>query len=143
MYLAGKMSGMTLEEMNAWRLRAVELLGEFYHIINPCDYYTVDADRTVYPDGGKEFNITELEVKEYDLWAVEHSDIILVNFDYPDSIGTAIEIHMAHEVWKKPVIAFGGASAYIHPWVRFCATKRCETVEDAVDYIHKFYTNNF
>lgn len=132
-YLAGKMSGILPEIANKWRLEAVELLKENFKIINPCDYYNFEMDRSTY---------TDLEVKKFDLWAVENSDIILVNFDFPDSIGTAIELHMAYEIWDKPVIAYGGLHVEVHPWMKLSVTKWCNTLEDAIDHINKYYLPN-
>lgn len=132
-YLAGKMSGLSFEEMNGWRLEASKLLKENFHIINPCDYYNFKNDPSTY---------TEREVKEFDLGRVNGSKILLFNLDYPDSIGTAIEIHMAHDEWHIPVIAYGGKNVQVHPWIELSITKRCDTLEDAINHINKFYLPN-
>jgi len=133
LYLAGKMSGLSIEEMSGWRLVATKLLDDDFHIINPCVYYNFEMDRSTY---------TESEIKEFDLHMVKRSDIILVNFDFPDSIGTAIELHMAHDVWNIPVVAYGGLSTEVHPWMTLSVTKRCKTLSDAVSYIYKYYLKN-
>jgi nucleoside 2-deoxyribosyltransferase len=132
-YLAGKMSGLTFEEMNKWRSKASELfkLYKDVHIENPCHYYNFELDKSTY---------TEIEVKEFDLWLVKNCDIVLVNLDHPDSIGTAIEIHEAHNNWNKPVIGFGTTKN--HPWIELCITKRCDTLMDAVTHIVNFYLPN-
>lgn len=128
-YLAGKMSGLSFDEMNKWRKEATELLRyENVHIENPCHYYNFEMNPEDY---------TENEVKKYDLWLVKNCDIVLVNLNHPDSIGTAIEIHEAYNNWNKPVIGFGIAKN--HPWIELCITKRCETLEDAVNHIKDFY----
>ena len=133
-YLAGKMSGLSFEEMNSWRNEAIKLLSKTeypIHTENPCDFYNFEM-----PTG----SYTESEVKKFDLWLVENCDVVLVNLDYPDSIGTAIELHMAHDVWNKPVIAFGTAKN--HPWIELSITKRCNTLEEAVEHITYFYLSN-
>jgi len=129
-YLAGAMSGLTLEEMNQWRLMANSSLKDNFETINPCDYYNLMFDTDTY---------SELEVKKFDLWAVKHSDIILVNLDCPNSIGTAIELQMAFDVWHKPVIAYGGNNAFVHPWILLSITKRCNKLKEAVTYINEYY----
>lgn len=132
-YQAGKMSGLTMEEMNEWREEATnrfEFISDLIQTLNPCHFYNFEIDPSTY---------TDFEVKEFDLWLVKNCDLVLVNLDYPDSIGTAIELHMAQE-WKIPVISFGTAKN--HPWIELCITKRCETLEDAIDHICKFYVDN-
>jgi len=129
-YLAGQMSGLSLKEMSEWRKEATTLLEENFKVISPINFYNFEIDPS---------NYTDKEVKEFDLLAVKKSDIVLINFDYPKSIGSAIEIHMAHDVWGIPVIAFGGKNVYIHPWMKVSVTKWCDTLEDAVNHILSFY----
>lgn len=134
-YLAGKMSGLSFEEMNEWRLKAKE---EFKYqnrdkdiklnIFNPCDYYNFNLNAETY---------TEKEVKKFDLYHVKSSNVVLINLDYPDSIGSAIEIHMAHDEWRIPVIAFGKTKN--HPWIMESVDKFCNNLEEAVEYISDFY----
>ena len=132
-YLSAKMSGLDPEVANAWRLKATEFLEENFNVFNPCIYYNFSMSPLSY---------TEEEVKQFDLWNLKHSDIVLVNLDYPDSIGTAIELHMAHDEWEIPVIGYGGKDLWIHPWMKLCITKRCDMLEDAVNYINGYYLPN-
>ncbi len=133
-YLAGKMGGLSLKEMNTWRLQAKSLLEVSDRIAtqNPCDFYNFERDRSTY---------TDLEVKRFDLFLVKNCNLVLVNLDHPDSIGTAIEIHMAHDVWNIPVIGFG--TAINHPWIETSIDKKLNSLEEAVDYINEFYLVNF
>ena len=133
-YLAGKMQGLTFDKMNEHRIEAATLLEENFHTINPCDFYNFKMDKSEYTDS---------EVKEFDLMQVKNSHIVLVDLEHPDSIGTAIEVHMAHDVWGIPVIGYGGCKDEIHPWIKLNLTKWCDTLEDAVNHINKFYLPNF
>ena len=133
-YLAGKMQGLTVEQMNESRTEAAKLLGENFHTINPCNFYNFEMDKSEYTDS---------EVKEFDLIQVKNSHIVLVDLKYPDSIGTAIEIHMAHDIWGIPVVGYGGRSEDVHPWIKLSLTKWCNTLDDAVNHINKFYLPNF
>lgn len=133
-YLCGKMSGLTFEEMNTWRVEATNLLklhNDDIHMENPCDYYNFELDPSTF---------TDKECKEFDLWLVKNCDIVLVNLNYPDSIGTAIEMEMASR-WNIPVIAFGTRDD-VHPWMKLCVTKWCKTMEDAIEHILSFYVPN-
>lgn len=136
-YLAGKMAGLTYEKMNSWRVKAEILFNDYdsnVHIINPCNYYNFTLNPNTY---------VEKEVKEFDLHMVKNSNIVLVNLENPDTIGTAIEIHMAHDEWKIPVIAYGRTEERkVHPWMDLSITKECKTLYEAVDYIMAFYYPN-
>ncbi len=134
-YLAGAMSGLSKEEMNQWREDTTQQL-DFHNIktLNPVNYYNFELDPTTY---------SELEVKNFDLHLVRNCDVVLVNLNRQGSIGTAIECHEAYENYKIPVIAFASKENYakVHPWVQ-CSVSRCEeTVEDAIDYIVRFYSD--
>ena len=133
-YLAGKMSGLTYEQMNDWR-RKVKTYLEGYGVqcLNPVDYYNFELDRSTY---------TEKEIKEFDLFLVKMSSLIIVNLEYPDTIGTAIELQKAQD-WGIPVIAFGRTEERpVHPWLDLCITKECKTMADALNYIVEFYLPN-
>lgn len=134
-YLAGKMSGLTFEEMNSWRAKASVILegyGEYIHTENPCHYYNFEIDPNSFSDH---------ECKEFDLWLVKNCDLILVNLDFSDSIGTAIEIELASRIWNIPIIAFGTRKD-IHPWIKLSITKHCPTMEEAIEHIINFYLPN-
>ena len=146
-WLAGKMSGLTFDQMNAWRINATRLLriasDNKIQTINPCDYYNFKMSPNTY---------TENEVMEFDLHMVKASDLILVNLENPNSIGTAIELYYAHDILNKPVIGYGlnetnlchplNETNLCHPWMKLCLTKECKTLEQAIDYIVNFYLPN-
>lgn len=138
-YLAGKMSGLTYDEMNEWRKKMRDKLIEissFYdkkvNIINPVLYYNFEEKR----------HQSETEVEEFDLAHVISSDIIVVNLNgLSNSIGTIIELHDAHYHHKIPVIAFGDKKVYesLHPWVKNDITRVEKDIVSVVNYIRDFY----
>ena len=138
-YEAGKMSGLSFEEMNAWRenlksklLYAAEITNYQIQVINPVDFY--NFEEKVYQ--------SEIEVEEYDLAHVVSSDIIVVNLEgLISSDGTKIELHDAKYHNRIPVIAFGERRLYedLHPWVKNNITRVEDTMEDVVRYIQEFY----
>jgi len=120
--------------MNGWREQVTKLLkqqSDSIHTENPCHFYNFQMDENTY---------TDHEVKKFDLWLVRNCDLVLVNLDFPNSIGTAIELHEAHDNWNKPVIGFGINKA--HPWVELSLTKKCKTMEEAIDYLMSYYFVN-
>jgi len=137
-YLAGKMSGLSFEEYNTWRVNAKRLLkiasDNQIHMISPSDYYNFEMNPNTY---------TESEIKKFDLHMVKTSDLILVNLNEPNSIGTAIEMYYAHDILDKPVIGYGINEVNLcHPWMKLCLTKECMILEEAVRYIVDYYLPN-
>jgi nucleoside 2-deoxyribosyltransferase len=137
-YLCGAMSKLTLEQMNGWRVEAkLKLLAQnkdLYSLCieNPVQYYNFELDTASFSDH---------ECKSFHLWLVEHCDIVLVNLDYPDSIGTAIEMELASRFWNKPIIAFG-TRENVHPWMKLAVTKQCKTMDEAITHMFDFYFPN-
>ena len=77
---------------------------------------------------------------EFDLYNLRKSDIIIVNFNSPNSIGTAMELMLAREL-RKPVIGLNNDSINLHPWIAECVTRECSTFEELVEHIVEFYLN--
>lgn len=138
-YLAGKMSGLSFDEMNEWRneakhklLTAAYMSGACVKTINPVNFYNFEGKR----------HQTEIEVEEFDLAHVTSSNIIIVNLDgLSSSVGTIIELHDAHYHNRIPVIAFGDKDIYdnLHPWVKNSITRVEENIDDVITYIKDFY----
>lgn len=138
-YEAGKMSGISFEEMNLWRqelksklLIAAQISDYQAQIINPVDYYNFEEKRYQ----------SEEEVGDYDLSHVISSDIVIVNLDgLNSSDGTKLEIHDAKYHNKIPVVAFGNKELYeqLHPWLKRNITRVEKNIDDVVSYIHEFY----
>ena len=140
-YLAGKMSGLSFEEMNGWRDILKSMLTQYaelsdvnVRVINPVVYYNFEETR----------HQSEVEVEEFDLAHVTSSNIVIVNLNgLNDSIGTIIELHDAHYHHKIPVIAFGDRELYdnLHPWVKNAITRVENSMADVCNYIRDFYLN--
>ena len=138
-YLAGKMSGLSLNEMNEWRIQAKhELLStanvQDYRllVINPVEYYNFE----------NAVQQSEEEIEDFDLSLVLKSDFIIVNLKGLDSsTGTQIELHDANYNHKIPIFAIGSKSVYddLHPWIKRCITRRENTIHELCDYLQHFY----
>jgi len=127
-YLAGKMTGLSKEQMNEWRDKATDdLLEAGYKVLNPVD-----------TDFGT--NVTDREIIHSNDFQIRHSDIILAELDYEQiSIGTICEIVEARRQ-GKPVIAWGTACNIInHPHIKGRITRHYEDLVDAVQYIIENY----
>lgn len=135
-YLAGKMSGLSNEEMTEWRnlirdqlYKYADIAGKMIKVISPCDYYNFDNPR----------HQNEKEVMEYDLSLVRKSDIVIVNtFQLNTSVGSIMEVYEAHKL-GIPVIAYGVSYDYLHPWLKECINREEICVVDLCEYIKDFY----
>lgn len=136
-YLAGGMSNLTFEQQNEWREHIIKKLKNnndmFWHkyildIINPVQYYNFES---------VEYK-TQKEVMEYDLNHVRTSDLIIVNFNDPKSIGTAMEIMLAREL-HIPIIGLNTSNKELHPWLIESCTRICETMDELINHITDFY----
>ena len=138
-YLAGKMSGLTYEQMNDWRVSltnrlnvAAENAGYKITVINPVLFYNFEEMK----------HQSEKEIRDYDLAHATTSDVVIVNLNgLGTSDGTKFEIHDCNYHKHIPVIAFGGKRLYedLHPWVKDDITRVEENTQDVVNYIRDFY----
>lgn len=134
-YLAGAMSGLTFEEQNNWRKTVSGILSRYdskycVNCINPVDYYNFE-------DSPKRYD-TELEPMQFDLYKLKHSDLVIVNFNRPESLGTMAEIATAYEL-RIPVIGLKDKSTKLHPWQECMCAKMFTDLYDMLIYVKNFY----
>lgn len=136
-YLSGGMSGLSYEEQFKWRSNVMNAIryGDYNYekkplFFNPVDYYNPHIEQ----------HKTEKEIMEFDLYNLRKSDVVIVNFNSPNSLGTAMELMLAKE-YRIPVIAFGMNGQQIHSWLVECCTRICENMREAVDYTVEYFLN--
>ena len=137
-YLAGKMSGIDIEESDTWRRLSTILIrdraytqGVKVNVVNPNNFYNPNTK------GHK----TEKEAMQFDLNHVSTSDLIMVNLkEVNTSVGTAMELLTAAQL-NIPVIAFGTGEEYseTHPWIKECISRVESNMVDAIEYIRDYY----
>lgn len=136
-YLAGGMSGLTFEDQVKWRSKVRDAIlygGYDYeckpHFFSPPEYYPIDEP----------VHKSEREAMEFDLNALRKSDLVVVNFNAPNSLGTMAELAIAYEN-RIPIIALNIDGVELHPWaVEFC-TRICDDMYELVDHISSHYLN--
>ena len=136
-YLSGGMSGLTFEEQLKWRTNVMSAIryGDYNYekkpiFFNPVDYYNYEETR----------HTTERELMEFELYNLRKSDLVIVNFNAPNSIGTAMELIIAKE-YRIPVIAFGIGDKQVHPWLLETCTSFCGSMREAVEHTVDYYLN--
>jgi nucleoside 2-deoxyribosyltransferase len=134
-YLAGGMGGLSIEEQTAWRNDIEKMItpygedvGVSTYFFSPPYYYQPDGD----------YHKSEKEARDFDLNRLRHSDVVIVNFNVPNSIGTAQELAVAYE-HRIPVIGLNEDANELHPWLYECCTRICETKQELLEHIVNFY----
>ena len=134
-YTAGAMKNIVFEEQIKWRskVRDAILYGGYDYeckpyFFSPPEYYPIDEP----------VHKSEREAMEFDLNALRNSNLVVVNFNDPKSIGTAMELMLAKER-NIPVIGYGVNGQTIHPWLLECCTRVCDSLKETVEHIVDFY----
>ena len=131
--MAGGMAGLSVEEQMEWRNDIKKRINNSLihyptYFFQPPYYYQPDGD----------YHRSEREAFLFDLNRLRHSDVVIVNFNVLKSIGTAMELAVAHEN-RIPVIGLNENKNELHPWLYECCTRICETREELVRHIVDFY----
>lgn len=136
-YLSGGMSGISFEEQSKWRKQIMDAIkyGDYDYakkpsFFNPVDYYNFEETR----------HKSEREAMEFDLNGLRKSDLVIVNFNNPKSIGTAMELMLAKER-NIPVIGWNPSGEPLHPWLIECVTRMCDSLKEVVEHTVEFYLN--
>lgn len=97
---------------------------------NPIDYYSFEEVRYK----------TQREVMNFDLNALRNSNLVIVYFNDPSSLGTCAELAIAYDM-KIPIIGINKDNKELHPWLECFCDRICESLKEAVEYVVEFYLN--
>lgn len=135
-YLSGGMGALSFEEQSKWRQQVMDAIKFNYDcekkvsFFNPVHYYNFEDVRYK----------TQREVMQFDLNALRNSDLVIVNFNDPSSLGTCAELAIAYDM-KKPIIGINKDNKELHPWLECFCDRMCQSVKEAVEYVVEFYLN--
>jgi len=137
-YLAGGMTGLSLEEQSLWRikmtgnlfteLRANDKTSRHITVVDPTEYYDISEDG----------DYTEKEAMLFDLDKVRKSDLIIMNYNAPLSLGSMAELAIGWE-HRIPIIGLNEDNKGLHPWQIEMTTKMFNNTEDLTQYAVKYY----
>lgn len=139
-YLAGGMGKFGIEQFdksNKWRVDIKNQIEEIscgkVKCCNPNDHFN-------FLEVGYK---TQREPMEYDLHRIKNSDLIIVNFNDPDSIGTASELAIAYDR-RIPIIGLceNGEENKLHPWLKEFCNRIFNDREDLILYVIQHYVND-
>ena len=127
------MDGVTVEEGNAWRIKATKYLKDRgFDTYNP---YDGKMPGHVYEPN---------EVNDRDIYFLDKADLVLANLELPPVIeNSKIPFFTIGEVYlakrdRKPVIAFTNCLANRHGY-KATVSKSFTNLDDAMEYIALFY----
>ena len=119
------------KEVNGKLFRMADLAGTDKRpvCINPNFHFNF-LDNTTYK--------SNREIKEFDIYKATHSDLIIVNFLVPDSIGTSKEIAICHYL-GIPVIGLNEQNLELHPWDVDDCNRIFNDMDEMLEYVVKHY----
>lgn len=136
-YLSGGMGNLSFEEQSKWRKQIQDAIkfGDYDYnkkpiFFNPVEYYNFEEVR----------HRSEREVMEFDLNGLRNSDLVVVNYNDPKSLGTCAELAIAYEM-KTPIIGINEGEKELHPWLIEFTNRMCFSLREAVEHIVEFYLN--
>lgn len=138
-YLAGAISGLSLEEQNGWRMKFINFIKDtdMYHkltIFNPVDHISDFESSPFYMD--------ERQAMDYDLSVLRKSDLVIMNFNNPNSIGTACELGIAYEK-RIPILGLNEDKLELHPWQAMMCSKIFTEWDWMISYFIEHYYNEW
>lgn len=129
------MGSLSWEEQTKWRQQVKNEI-----LSRDCDKIAQFFDPTLYYNFEHNWHKTEKEPYEFDLYNLRKSDLVIVNFNDPKSIGTACELILAKEL-HIPVIGVNENKVDLHPWLCEAVTRMCDSIEELIEHVIDFYLN--
>lgn len=135
-YLSGGMGNLSFEEQSKWRKNIQDAIKFNYDcekkpiFFNPVDYFNFEEVRYQ----------NQREVMEFDLNGLRHSDLVIVNFNDPASLGACAELAVAYEM-KIPIVGINKDGKELHPWLIEFTSRMCSSLKEAAEYVVDFYLN--
>ena len=136
-YLSGGMGNLSYEEQSQWRQRVIDAIkyGDYHCekkaiFFNPVNYYNFE----------ERHHKLEKEIVEFDLNAVRNSDLIIVNFNDPKSLGTCAELAIAYDR-HIPIIGINKDGVELHHWLTEFTMRMCDSIREAVEYTVDYFLN--
>lgn len=134
-YFCGGMTGLTFEEYNSWRVNlktTLEDVNPNIKCINPGEYFSLDDVET----GGDEI---QRRAMNFDLYKVKNSDLVICNFNSPNSLGSMAEMAIAYDR-GIPIVGLNIDHKHIHPWSKNMCEIIFDNIEELILYVLKYYT---
>lgn len=128
-YMSGGMSNVT-DEVIQKREKLAEMMEALdnFRVFKPWEFYNYNI----------KLHESEREIMNYELYQLKHSDIVIVDLIDPKSIGTAMELAVAHE-HGIPIIGYNPYNNKLHPWITEMCHRIFKTTVDLGHYVGRYY----
>jgi hypothetical protein len=141
-YLCGSIGTKSFEEALEWRRKAAELLAPEFAVLSPLREYDGlaidDAAKRVFDPRETAGKYTDAEIVSRDLRDIRRCQLVLRHYTGP-SEGSPMECVYAKQ-FDIPVVVSGiDDPATASPWLRYHSVKVLPTLEEAVDYIKRYW----
>ncbi len=134
-YLSGGMSNLSIEEQTKWRQQVKNaILYEGHDLFYKPNFF----DPTQYYGFEEDLHKSEREAMNFDLYKIRESDVVIVNFNDPNSVGTAMEMAIAYE-YRTPIIGLNRNGVKLHPWLECMCDRICIDMRELVTHVVEFY----
>ncbi len=128
-YLSGGMKNISFEKQSQYREYIEQsFAGYECKIFNPVKYFNYQIQK----------HKTEKQVFLFELDNVRKSDLLIVNFNDPSSLGTMTELAIAYEN-RIPIIGIRENSEELHAWHIEMCDVIFESTDEATDYVKVYY----
>jgi len=148
-YLAGMIGGLSYEEASVNRKQATNLLLERgWDVLDPMRGYEILSTLAVIEEGDKVKSllggVTDTAILQRDRDDIRRADLILIESGNKASWGTAFEFEFAYSLGKPIVVICDKDSpTRNHPWCRTMSSYFAETVDEAVEFIDRWYDRGY
>lgn len=147
-YLSGRIGGLTYEEASKARNHAAALLLRTgWDILDPMRGYEILSTLKVIEEGSQVksmLGVTDAAILQRDKDDVRRADVLLIFSGNQASWGTAFEWELAFELGKPIVVICDEDSpTREHPWCRQMASGFFANVEDAIEFINKWFDRGY
>lgn len=74
----------------------------------------------------------------YEIHNLKKADVVVANLNNQDSIGTCMEIAIAHD-HGIPIVGLHDGDEPLHPWLEECCTRVCDSMDELIEYVADYY----
>lgn len=141
-YLAGPITGCSYDGATNWRQWVTDKLAIDFKCYSPMRAKEfLQAARDIGPHGYDLPHATAHAIFKRDTFDVRHCDVLLVNLENASqiSIGTVMEMMLAHELDKFVAVAMDEGNVHDHVFVQETASVIFPTLEKTVAYVHHIF----
>lgn len=139
-YLAGGMTGLSIEDQTAWRRSVITEISQYVRkdeveFFDPTEYDMT----TEFENDEREKMSAELLSMKFDIRNLAKSNLVICNISTnPYSVGTNIELGICHNT-QIPVITYNPDNKPIHPWQMAISDFVVSDLEELTETIINYY----